>query len=114
MRNQFTIGGHTYELVPFLEEGESSVKGHVMVERAHALNVECWPGETFFNLDHQEDIPTDLRDKVYIVFVDWRSLVNESRIAFIKWSKERGRWVRSWSSVHFLWGKRARFLRRLT
>ena len=44
---RFTVGNRddvrTYELVPFLEEGESYVSEDVMVERAKELNAN--PGE---------------------------------------------------------------------
>lgn len=34
---KFTVFGRVYELVPILEESESSVAGKVMAERAHEL-----------------------------------------------------------------------------
>ena len=40
-----TVGGRTYEILPFLKEGDgNSVKGAVMVERAKGNEGQYWSG----------------------------------------------------------------------
>ena len=90
----FTIGERTYELVPFLKEGESSVKGEMMVARAKKLKANLGKKEGQFILKHQDEIPSEYRGKIYLVFPDWRDPSDPRGVVCLGWGD--GRWYLRW------------------
>lgn len=105
---EFTIGGRTYELVPFLKEGESSVSGDTMVERAVELNANLGEDDGQFILEHQDEIPQKLRGKIFLVFTSWRGPSGPRGVACLRWGGDR--WYQGWDWLG--WGGDGRLVRR--
>ena len=123
---ELTIEDRTYELVSFLKEGESSVTGDIMVERAKELNASLGEEEGQYILERQDEIPEELQGKVYLVFPGWRYPANPLFVAYLSWSGYRWyqfwywptsfwygyRWYRGWYWLGRGWGGVDRLLRR--
>lgn len=107
---EFTIGDHIYELVPFLKEDESYVSGDVLVERAKELNANLGVEDDQFMLKHQDEIPQELRGKLYLVFPGWRDPSRPRYVACLDWWVG-GRWCQRWY-LGSRWDGRARLVRR--
>ena len=107
---EFTISGRTYELVPFLKEGESSVSGDVMVGRAKELNANLGQEDCTFILDHQAEIPQELRGKVCLVFTAWRDPSVPQGVAYLSWGGTRRYQYWSWRGG---WHGAGRLVRRV-
>ncbi len=105
-----TVGGRTYDILGFLEEGETSVVGSTMVVRAKEMSAHLGKDDGQHLLDHQEDIPEALRGKVAFVFTAWRHPVNPENVAYVNWSGDR--WVQNWNGLGSGWSGRDRVLRR--
>jgi hypothetical protein len=108
---EFTICNRTYELVPFLEEGESYVSGDTMVERAKELNANLGEEDGEFILERQAEIPKEFRGKFYMVFTAWRPPSRPRGVAYLGWD---GRWYQRWGWLGGDWGRRDRLVRRRT
>jgi len=82
------------KLVPFLEDGENYVDGEELRQRAKKLKANLGLADAKFIMDHQNEIPTEFRDK-YLVFTGTllHSLGGELSVAYLSWS--RGRWYLS-------------------
>lgn len=93
---EITVGGVVYEVLPILQDGEISVFGNVVVERAAMLCAELDKklGEHF--LEHQEDIPQSLQG-ARLVFAE----VTHNRSGYksalmISYSRTGNGWVQNW------------------
>lgn len=109
---EFTIGGRTYELVPFLKEGESCVSCDAMVERAKELNANLGQDDGEFILKNQEEIPQEFRKKFYLVFTAWRNPSNPQGFACLAWGDGRG--YQGWLCPDDDWGAGGRLVRRVS
>ena len=105
-----TVGGRTYDILGFLEKGETSVVGSTMVERAKKMSAHLGEDDGQHILNHQGDIPAALRGKVVFVFTDWRHPGDSENVACIHWNGVR--WVRDWRMLDGVWGGGGRVLRR--
>jgi len=74
------------ELIPFLKDKETSIKGEELVKRAKKLKANLGQYHAEYLLEHQEDIPEDWRD-YYIVFPGtiWRGSVGFRNVSFLYW-----------------------------
>jgi len=109
---ELNIGGRVYELVPFLKEGECSVSGDTMVERANELGANLGEEDGTFILKHQDEIPQELRRKIYMVFTGWRNPSDPQHVAYLDWYGRR--WGRSGDWLDNLWLGGYRLVRRRT
>lgn len=107
---EMTVGNVTYEILSFLKEGEESVKGNVMVERAKEMNANLGQEDCQHILNHQSDIPSELRGKALFVFTDWRRPGDSEGVAYVGWNG--GRWVQNWYWLGDDWYGNVRVLRR--
>ena len=108
---EFTISGRVYELMPFLKEGESSIKGDVMVRRAKKFKANLGKKDGQFILKHQTEIPSEYQGKFYLVLTAWRRPSFPRGVAYLRW---RGyRWCQNWNWLDSGWGGHARLLRRV-
>ena len=109
---QFTIGDRTYELVPFLKEGESWVSGDTMVERANKLDANLNGFECDFFLKNEDKIPSEYREKFYLIFTTYREASGVRSVACLGWSG--GRWYLRWGWLASRWFEDGRLVRRRT
>jgi len=107
---EMTVGGRTYDLLGFLQGDEKSVVGHTMVERAVEMEANLGKEDGEHILEHQGDIPEELRGKVYFVFTDWRHPDDSDSVFFVYWGDDR--WVRDWDWLDDRWFGNDRVLRR--
>jgi len=105
-----TVGDRTYDILGFLREGEKSVVGHTMVERAKEMSAHLGQDDGQYLLDNQQDIPASLRGKVAFVFTDWRRPVVSGNAFFVYWSGDQ--WVGYWIWLDNDWHDNDRVLRR--
>lgn len=107
---EMTVCGRTYEILGFLREGETSVVGHVMVERARDMSAHLGQDDGQHLLDNQQDIPLSLRGKVVFVFTGWRNPDDSGDVYYVCWGD--GRWIRCWGWLGINWCDECRVLRR--
>ena len=110
---EMTVGGRTYEILNFLQEGEERVNGYTMTARAKEKGAHIGQEEGEHILRHQDEIPAALQGKVVFVFTDWGHPRISERISYVHWNAEQCHWVEFWdllSSGH--WNSRYQVLRR--
>jgi len=107
---EMTVGGRVYEILSFLREGETSVRGDVMVSRAKEMNAHLGKEDCKFLLAHQDEIPSALRGKIVFVFPDWRDPGAREDVAGLDWGGDG--WHRDWDWLDGGWRGSARLLRR--
>lgn len=105
-----TIAGRTYDILGFLREGEDSVKGDMMVNRAKEMQAHLGQDDGQHLLAHQDEIPAVLRGKVVFVCTDWQRSGDPEGIACLCW--DGGRWVQYWTWLVNDWLGGYRVLRR--
>ena len=93
-----TLTDKGFEVVEFLDRGESSVKGNVMAKRATHLNANLGQHDAEYLFENQHLIPTEYRGKYYLVFPGskWRSADGDVNVPFLRWAGAR--WC-----LRFLW-----------
>jgi hypothetical protein len=107
------IGDRIYDLLSFLEEDKKSVFGHTMVEQAVKMEANLGQEDGQYLLDHQQDIPVALRDKVVFVFPGWCHPDNPENVHCVCWSVAQRRWIGIWGWLGMdSWGMDDRLLRR--
>lgn len=104
------LGYREYELVPFLEPGETSVDGDEMVGRAVRLNANSGEEDGRFILAHQSKISAELRQKIVLVFPAWRVPGGSRDVAFSRWFERL--WVQLWRGLDNPWHDVGRLVRR--
>lgn len=82
----FTVGDRTYELVPFLKEGEESIIGEEMLKRAKGLGAECGEEDGKYILEHEKEIPESVQKK-YLIFINWRNPDDPRDVAYLGYSR---------------------------
>ncbi len=92
------LGEREYELIPFLNLGETSVSGDEMVRRAETLEANLGEDEGLFILSHQNEIRPDLRGEITLVFPAWRNSSNLFYVAYVGWYVVQ--WVQRWRSLN--------------
>ena len=107
---EFTAGGQTYTVLSFLEDGETSVKGDIMLERGQRLEASMGEEDGEHLLEHQSDIPAELRGKVVFVFPEWRDPDYPEDVTGLDWYGDR--WIRCWSWRDGDWHDYDRLVRR--
>jgi len=89
-----TVGGRTYDILGFLQGNEKLVKGDIMVTRAVNMNANLGEDDGQYLLDHQDEIPAVLRNRVVFVFTDWRHPSGPERVCSLCW--DGSRWIKYW------------------
>lgn len=107
---EFTLGDRTYELVPFLKEGESYIRGNTVVGRAKKLNANLGQDDSQFILEHQDEIPRELQGKFYLVFAGLRDPSDPESVAYLDWNGCS--WYLRWSWFVSLWDEYVLLVRR--
>ena len=105
-----TIGEHIYEILKFLRAGEGYISGPVMLERAKNMNAHLGVKEALYIVEHQRDIPVDLRGKIFLVFIDCRHPSNPDFVAYLCWTF--GAWNLYWVRLGCNWNGADRLARR--
>lgn len=89
----------TPEIVEFLKQGESSVNGDVMKQRAKELNAHLGQCDAEYLLENQHLIPVECRGK-YLIFPGtvWQDSRGDRRVPYLSWFGDRWclcfRWLR--------------------
>lgn len=112
---EITVGGVTYEVVSFLQDGEDAVRGTTMISRARTEWATVGQKDGEYILANQGDIPAEF-DKIDFVCADWMGAYCDSRtpIAFLSRQdngESESRWRLRWRLFSDYWGKRCRLLR---
>ena len=81
-----TIGDRVYDSLSFLRGDEKSVRGPVMVDRSKEMNAHLGKEEGEYLLEHQGDIPEELRGEIVFVFTDWRHPDDSEHVYYVYWS----------------------------
>lgn len=92
------VSASDLELVPFLRDGESAIRGYDLIGRArYELDANYGQEDAEFLLDHQDKIPVQFR-KYYLVFTGlvWRVSGRRRYVPCLDWGG--GRWF-----LHFRW-----------
>lgn len=109
---EFTVGGRTYELVPFLKEGESWVSGDTMVARANKLGANLGEEDGTLILERQDEIPLEFRGKFCLIFTAWRGPSYPQGVTYLDWGDVR--WARFWVGLDSDWDESDRLVRRVS
>ena len=98
------------EIVSFLREGEGSISGDVMRQRAVELGANLGQRHAEFLLEHQQEIPKEFR-KFYLVFPGtfWRDSRGSLHVPYLGWGGVR--WVLRLHWLEDAWGLIDRLLR---
>lgn len=104
------IGGRTYDILGFHKEGDTHVKGKVMVGRAKDMSANLGKDDGQHLLDHQYEIPVALRGKAVFVFTDWRHPDDSERVYYVYWNDDR--WFMDYGWLGRDFGEDYRVLRR--
>lgn len=100
-----------FELVPILEEGESTISGEEMRKRAAQEDANF--GQRFgeWLLAYQEKIPERPKETYYIPLTRtvWRDRVGSLRVSYLRWSGRQ--WILNFRRLEECWGFYGRFLR---
>ena len=98
------------EVVSFFKEGESSVSGNEMVERAKTLSANLGQKHAEHLLEHQDEIPEEWRSH-YLIFPGtvWRDPGGDRFVLCLSWRGERWGLGFGWLGVH--WGSVGRLVR---
>lgn len=99
------------ELVEFLKQGESSVNGEVMRQRAKELNAYLGQRHAEYLLEHQELISKEWRGNYFLVFPGtvWRFSSGVLRVPCLHWHD--GRWYLIFRWHKGDWDSSDRFVR---
>lgn len=99
------------EFIRFLNEGESPIGGTAMRQKAVVLKANYGLSDAKRLLDHQDEIPTDMRGK-YIVFTGTVLRVSDGVlcVAYLYWFV--GRWCLDFGRLDGVWGDVGRLPRR--
>ena len=99
------------ELVSFLKQGESSINGEEMAQRARVeLDANYGQEDAEWLLEHQNKIPAEFRE-YYIVFTGtiwWGSDVHRY-VPYLHW--RGGRWYLNFYWIDSVWGSSDRLVR---
>lgn len=96
-----TLGDRVYTLVPFLEGNEVSVLGDEMVERAKRLNANLGEDDAQWILNHQEEIPAELRGNITLVFTAWRNSSDPRYVTYLHYNN--GQWIAYLRKLDYPW-----------
>jgi len=105
-----TLGNRTYEYFSYLRDGETTIGGQTMADRAAKMNGNLGQEDCEFVLAHQAEIPAALCGKAVFVFPGWRLPGGSSRVACVRWGDDC--WVLDWDWLGFDWYGSGRLLRR--
>lgn len=97
---EMKIGDRVYEIINFLQKGETSVTGHIMMKRAEEMSAHLGEDDGQYLLDHQGDIPEMFRGKVQFVFTNWRRFDQSDNIYYIFWHKYNDCWEILWACIN--------------
>lgn len=90
---EMTVGGRTYEIVPFLQ---SSLSGDGMVARAKEMQADLGEEECQHILSFQKDIPRKVKGRVVFYFPGWGKPGEPRYIAAIDGNDDQFGWLHSW------------------
>lgn len=107
---EFTVGDRTYELVPILKTGETSVSTETVLERASELKAELGQEDGEYILRHQRDDLGGLGDRSCMVFPRWRGPGGRLSVAFL--DRRDGEWRLDFVWLGRGWYGRCRLARR--
>lgn len=107
---EIKVGDRTYKPLGFLKGDEKSIVGYEMVKRAKEMSAHLGEDDGEYLLNHQQDIPENIRDKVCFVFTNWRHPDGSDFVCSICWND--GCWVRYWFGLDYdEWNGCGRLLR---
>lgn len=94
-------GTYEYTFEPFLNDGESSVKGDEMVRRATESGAISGLQHALYLLDNQHLIPAEFRGKKYLVFAGTEALDSSDRrnVAYLYWGGNS--WILDWGWLDY-------------
>ncbi len=100
----------TPEMVEFLKQGESSVNGEVMKQRAKELNAHLGQGHAEYLLENQHLIPAEYRGN-YLVFPGtvWQGSDGDRYVPYLSW--DGGRWCLDFDWLGDGWDDDGRLVR---
>ena len=109
---KMTLGGVTFDLLSFMEQGDGdSINGNIMRERGVKLKANMSEEDGKFIYEHRDEIPVELRGKVYFVFPDWRYPYGYA--TYLPWSGDQ--WVQRWGWLDDdYWNANDRLVRRVS
>lgn len=89
-------GTYEYTFEPFLNDGESSMKGYEMVRRANVSGAVSGLQHALYLLENQQLIPAEFQGKKYLVFAGIEALNSDDdrRVACLYW--DGGSWFLYW------------------
>jgi len=98
------------DIVEFLQ-GESSVNGEVMKQRAKELNAHLGQHDAEYLLEHQELIPKKWRGKCDLVFPGtvWRNPLRACSVPCLSWSFDC--WILHFLNIRYRYGGNDRLVR---
>lgn len=105
------LGGRKYELVPFLKPEELQISVDEMRRRAELLEANLGEEDAHWILDHQSEIPAELRMKITLVFTTWRSPDRPRGVACVSSGDEQ--WFHFWTHRRGYWNGDDRLVRRV-
>jgi|SRR3989338_7691849 len=112
---EFTLGRgtddeRTYELFSFIEGQGFPIDGQEMVKRAEKLDANLGREHRQYILDHQDEIPPELKEKVHFIFTAERYPTRLEHVSYIFCNG--GRWLCAWGYLNEpCWGSSGRLLR---
>jgi len=90
----------TYEVVSFLREGEESIDGELVLQRARELGANIGATDGEYLLRHQASIPAVFRKRVTFICTSWWSSREWGEVWFIMWDDISNRWEKRRSVMH--------------
>jgi len=92
---EMKVGDRIYEIFCFLKKNEEKINSYEMTRRAKEMNAHLGEDDAQYLLDHRQDIPIILRDKVTFVFTDWNRYPDDlSEVYFVYYAGNC--WVGNW------------------
>ena len=104
-------GEPTLELAEFLRDGETSVRGTVMFDRAVELGNRAGQQHAERLLAQQQDIPEEWRQH-YLVFpgTKWGRSDGRLVVPCLGWYSDGRRWILIWRCLDVGWGRNGRLV----
>ena len=108
---QMTLFERTYEILKVCKEGETSVSGEVILERAAEMRADIGDKEGIYVLLNWHEIPRELEYKVVFLFPDWRNPNDPDSILYIY--TDGHQWHLRSFRLNNNWGDDIRLIRRV-
>lgn len=94
-RDELKVGGRVYSIFRFLRKGKVWIQDETLRERARQLRASGDDEHCQFILEHQSDIPVELRGRVKFLFPETAYGVDNAIVfTLIHWDSRKRKWVR--------------------